>query len=265
MAEQLLMTGSVTGAAQPVVRKISLADLRDVLAKGIADFWATPTQLVFLCLIYPVVGLVAARAALGYYEILPLLFPLVSGFALIGPFAAIGLYEISRRRERGLDASWSNAFDVLLAPAIGSIVGLGALLLAIFAFWLGAAHTIYLVVFGNEVPASAGDFVYQVLATRAGWTLIVVGTGVGFLFAALVLVLTVVSFPLLIDRPVGAAVAVQTSIRAVRENPVTMAAWGLIVAASLVIGCLPLFVGLSVVLPVLGHATWHLYRKVVVS
>jgi uncharacterized membrane protein len=110
---------------------------------------------------------------------------------------------------------------------------------------------------------SVGAFVSDVLTTRAGWTMIVVGCGVGFLFAALVLTISVVSFPLLLDRDVGVEAAVATSARVVRTNPVAMAAWGLIVAAGLVVGSLPLLLGLVIVMPVLGHATWHLYRRVV--
>lgn len=107
------------------------------------------------------------------------------------------------------------------------------------------------------------DFLSRVFTTRAGWTLIIVGNGVGFLFAAGVLTISIVSFPLLLDRDVGAVVAVLTSVRAVLRNPLTIAAWGLIVATLLVIGSLPLFVGLAVIMPVLGHSTWHLYRKLV--
>jgi uncharacterized membrane protein len=122
---------------------------------------------------------------------------------------------------------------------------------------------IYRTIFGDAVPASVIGFATEVLTTPAGWTLIVVGIAVGFLFAALVLTISVVSFPLLLDRDVGPTMAVVTSVRAVVANPVPMAAWGCIVAAGLVVGSLPLFVGLAVVVPVLGHATWHLYRKVV--
>src|SRR5262249_37451426 len=112
-------------------------------------------------------------------------------------------------------------------------------------------------------PASISQFINDVLTTPAGWNLIIVGNVVGFLFAVLVLMISVVSFPLLLDRDVGAAVAMVTSVRAVLTNPVTMAVWGLIVAALLLLGSLPFFLGLTVVLPVLGHATWHLYRRVV--
>ena len=246
----------------PVIRKIGLADLKDALARGIDDFLAMPSHAVFLCLIYPIVGFVLARLVLGY-NVLPMLFPLAAGFALVGPFAAIGLYEMSRRRELGMDVSWRHALDVFRSPSIGAILVLGLILVAIFLTWLAVAQAIYVANFGYTPAASMPDFIQQVFGTPAGWALIIVGNGVGFLFAALVLTLSVVSFPLLLDRDVGAATAVLTSVRAVLANPVMIAIWGLIVAALLALGSIPAFFGLAVVMPVLGHATWHLYRKVV--
>jgi uncharacterized membrane protein len=260
MAEPHLLVGA--NLADPVVRRIGPADLMDALAKGWADFSAVPSHAIFLCVIYPIIGIGLAGLLLGS-ALVPLLFPLAAGFALLGPFAALGLYELSRRRELGLDVSAMDAFDVLLSPSIGAIVALGVLLMVTFLVWVATAHAIYVANFGYAAPASVGQFLHDVLATRAGWNLILLGNAVGFLFAAVVLTISVVSFPLLLDRDAGAAVAMMTSIRAVLANPVTMALWGLIVAALLLVGSLPLFIGLAVVLPVLGHATWHLYRKVV--
>ena len=249
-------------APLPAVRRIEIADLRDVLIKGVEDFAAYRTDVMFLCIIYPVAGLFLAWLTFGY-DVLPLLFPLASGFALIGPVAAVGLYEISRRREQGVDITWADAFGVVRAPAFGAILVLGLVLLAIFLLWLAAAYGIYLVTLGPEPPTSIGAFLRDVFTTGAGWALIVVGVGVGFLFALLVLMISVVSFPLLLDRDGGLYTAVVTSIRAVLANPVPMAVWGLIVAGALVLGTIPVFLGLIIVMPVLGHATWHLYRKVV--
>ena len=257
-----ILFGAGTRPAQPVVRKIGLADLRDALAKGADDFYAMPTHAMFLCIIYPIVGFALARIAFGY-SILPLLYPLASGFALVGPIAALGLYELSRRREAGLETSATRAFDVFESSSVGAVAALGILLLIIFLIWVAVANAIYVANFGYASPPSIKAFLNDVLTTRPGWNLIIVGNGVGLLFAILVLTISVVSFPLLLDRDVGAAVALLTSIRAVAHNPLTMMVWGLIVAALLVIGSLPLFFGLTVVMPVLGHATWHLYRKVV--
>jgi uncharacterized membrane protein len=250
--------------APPAIRRIGLADLRDALASGLGDFAAYRSDVVLLCLIYPVVGLVLAQLVFGN-DMLPLLFPLASGFALLGPIAAVGLYEMSRRREQGMPVNWSDAFGVAGSPRFGAILVLGFVLLTIFLIWLAAAEGIYLATLGPEPPASAAAFASDVLTTSAGWTMIAAGIGVGFLFAVLVLSISVVSFPLLLDRDVGLPVAVVTSVRAVAANPGTMAAWGLIVAAGLAIGSIPLFLGLAIVVPVLGHTTWHLYRRVVAA
>jgi len=253
----------VSGTATPfVIRKIGLSDLSDALRLGWEDFKAVPSHAIILCVIYPVLGLVLFRMVLGY-SVLPLLFPLAAGFTLIGPFAALGLYELSRRRQRGEEAAAWDAVHVLRAPSFGAMLELGTLLLVLFIVWIAAADAIYIATFGHAPAASIPDFATRVLTTPEGWLLIIVGCGVGFLFAVVALCVSVVSFPLMLDRHATAIDAIRTSLRAVMKNPFAMAAWGLIVAALLVIGSLPFFVGLAVVLPVLGHATWHLYRKVV--
>ena len=262
MAHLHALAGSDASPALPGVRKIEMSDLKDALAKGIDDFWAFPTHVLFLSIIYPIVGLVLAGLTLSY-DVLSLLFPLAAGFALIGPFAAIGFYELSRRRELGLDVSWRDAFGARRSQSTDGIVALGLLLLTIFILWIAVAQAIYIANFGYAPAAPIPEFLRQVFTTRAGWMLIIVGNGVGFLFAATVLTISIVSFPLLLDRDVGAVVAVLTSVRAVLKNPWTIAIWGLIVAALLVVGSVPLFIGLAVVLPVLGHSSWHLYRKLV--
>lgn len=262
MATAHVLVGVGTETASPVVNRIAPADLLQALRSGLDDFSAMPSHAVFLCIIYPLVGLMLASLTLGY-SMLPLLFPLAAGFALLGPIAAIGLYELSRRREAGLDSDSTHAFDVVRSRSLGAIVALALLLTAIFLVWLAVAQAIYVAYFGYAAPTSIRQFIDGVLFTPAGWGLIIVGTGVGFLFAALVLSISVVSFPLLLDREVGAAVGLLTSVRAVAANPITMALWGLIVAALLVIGSLPFFLGLTVVMPVLGHSTWHLYRRLV--
>jgi uncharacterized membrane protein len=251
------------GIATPyVVRKVGLSDLSDALRRGWEDFKAVPSHAIILCVIYPVLGLVLFRMVLGH-SVLPLLFPLAAGFTLIGPFAALGLYELSRRRERGEEAAAWDAMHVLRAPSFGAMVELGTLLLILFVTWIAAADAIYIATFGHAPAASIPDFAARVLTTPEGWLLIVIGCGVGFLFAVVALCVSVVSFPLMLDRHATAIDAIRTSLRVVMKNPFAMAAWGVIVAVLLVIGSLPFFVGLALVLPVLGHATWHLYRKVV--
>lgn len=263
MANEKSIADAGTNLAHPTIRKIDTADLRDALARGVADFMVQPTYLIFLCVIYPLVGLFVARLTAGY-DVLPLLFPLLAGFALIGPVAATGLYELSRRREQGLDFTWWHVFDVLRSPSLRAIVTVGVVLAVIFVAWLVAAQIIFVMIFGDWVPASFTEFAGRIFTTSSGWTLIVVGCGVGFVFAVVVISISVVSLPMLLDRDVSAMTAVQASVDAVMANKPTMAIWGLIVVGALVVGALPAFVGLAIVFPILGHATWHLYRKVVV-
>ncbi|HJU19190.1 MAG TPA: DUF2189 domain-containing protein [Stellaceae bacterium] len=249
-------------ATPPRVRHIAAADLVEAVQRGLDDFMAYRSDVIFLCLIYPVVGLVLARLASGY-AMLPLIFPLASGFALIGPLAAIGLYEMSRRREAGAPIGWPDAFGVVGSRSFGAIVALGVLLIAIFALWLVAAALIYRATLGPAPPSGVVPFLHDVFATPQGWAMIGIGIGVGFLFACLVLAISVVSFPLLLDRDVGFAAAIATSLRVTAANPGPIALWGLIVAVGLVVGSIPLLFGLVFVMPILGHASWHLYRRAV--
>ncbi len=248
--------------APAAVSRLGLADLRWALTRGLEDFGASRTDVIFLCVIYPLIGLLLARLAFGY-EMLPLVFPLASGFALVGPLAAVGLNEMSRQREQGRQAGWADAFGVFQSPSIRAIILLGLILVVMFLFWLVLAQTIYDLTLGPLPPASVGHFAYNLIHTHAGWAMMVVGTGVGFVFAVLAMAISVVSFPMLLDRPVPLETAIRTSIAVVGRNPLTMAVWGLIIVAGLVVGSIPLLLGLIVVMPVLGHATWHLYRRAV--
>jgi uncharacterized membrane protein len=262
-AHPLRSSQEIRHAPLPAVRRIEFADLRDVLVKGLDDFEEYKSDVIFLCLVYPLLGTALAWLAYGS-EMLPLLFPLVSGFALVGPVLAVGLYEMSRRREQdGTSVDWKDAFSVVKSPRFGAILSLSLVLLVIFVLWLVVAYQIYQLTLGPNPPASIAEFARDTFTTYSGGVMIVVGVSVGFLFAALALTISVVSFPLLLDRDVGLYAAVATSIRAVAANPGTMAIWGIIVTGGLAIGFMLVFIGLLVVMPVLGHATWHLYRKLV--
>lgn len=249
-------------SAAPAVRKITLGDLRAALRDGVADFAAARTDALFLGILYPLIGLFIAMAEADH-ALLPLIFPTASGFALVGPFLAVGLYEMSRRREQTGQINWFDAFQVVRSPAIGAIAGLGTILIVLFFLWLGAAQAIYTLTMGPKPPASLLSFLANLYTTPAGWTMIALGLSVGFLFAVAVLAISVVSFPLLLDRPASLKTAITTSLCALRQNPVPLLAWGLFVAVSLALATLPLFIGLIVVMPILGHATWHLYRRLI--
>lgn len=248
--------------ARPVVREIGVADLRAALRLGLADFAALRTDVIMAGLLYPIIGACLIWAA-HHGNLVPLIFPLISGFALIGPAAAVGIYQMSKRREAGQPVSWADGFAVLQSPRFGAILVLAVAHFFVFFMWMLTAYFVFLVTMGPDVPASAAAFFTAALTTAPGWAMIALGIPLGFLFAVLVLAVSVVSFPLLIDRPVGLPVAVATSIEVARRNPGPVALWGGIVAGMLLLGSIPLLLGLAVALPVLGHATWHLYRRAV--
>ncbi len=244
------------------IRRMSLDDIRIALRLGWADYCAKRGEIVFLGLIYPVVGLIACLATFER-DLWPLLFPLAAGISLMGPPLASGFYELARRRESGDDPRWVHAFDLFQSPRLWPIATLAAFVAALFAAWMGCAWAIYSLTLGAMAPTSGAEFLQRLFNTDAGWAMMIVGDGVGLLFAIAVLAVSAISFPMLVDGRVGALTAAETSLRAVIANPVVFAAWGLTVAGLLVLGSIPLFVGLAVVLPTLGYATWHLYRRAV--
>lgn len=248
--------------SRPEVRQISVADLGTALRRGMADFAALRTDVMFLVVVYPMIGLLIAGLAFNA-ALAPLLFPLAAGFALLGPVASVGLYEMSKRREAGTPVRWGDAFRAARVQVMGPMLTLSLYLVLLFTAWIFAADMIHLATLGSDEPARLGLFMADVFTTPAGWTMIVVGMAVGFVFALVALVTSFVAAPMLLDRPVGMPVAVSTSIEAARQNPIPTLAWGAIVAVLLAIGTATAFLGLIIVLPLLGHATWHLYRMLV--
>jgi uncharacterized membrane protein len=247
----------------PAIRKITFADLRSSLEKGVDDFRHKPGHVIALAILYPVIGLILARLTFGY-KILPILFPLAAGFALLGPFAAIGFYEISRRREKGQDPSWWDVLGLVKSHSRGAILALGALLMAIFFVWIWTAEFIFEDIFGHEPVTSLSGFVHQVFETPQGIQLMIAGNLMGAVFALVSFSIGVISFPLIVDRDVSAPAAIATSLKAVTTNPLTMLAWAAFIVVVLIVASLPALLGLTIALPILGHASWHLYRKVVV-
>jgi uncharacterized membrane protein len=252
------------GETRPVVRRIGQADLKWALSQGWGDFLARRGDFILLPLIYPLAGFAAFALALNQ-SLLPMLFPAVAGLSILGPAAAAGFYELARRREAGLDSTWAHFVDPLKGRSRIDLAILTVGLIGLFALWLLAAFVIFRATIGVAGDVTLSQFITRLFATPQGWAMIVVGNLVGFAFAVATLCLTLVSFPIVVDRPAISAVsAVATSLRAVRENPAAASAWGLGVAILLALGCAPLFLGLPIVLPVLGYASWHLYTRLVV-
>ena len=261
MATNTVASRSRARAKIPV-RKITDEDVRWSLRAGWDDFMEMRGDLIFAGLIYPLIGIAAAVMTTNG-PLMPFFVPIVAGIGLLGPIAAVGFYELARRREHGLDSNWSHFLDVRKRPAADDVGVVAALLLGVFALWLLAAGLLYALLFGWHTPTSITGFLAEVLTTPRGWALIVAGGIVGAIFGWIVLALSVVSMPMLVDCDVTAGQAVGASWRAAHANKADMIRWGLAVAGLLILGSIPLFVGLAVVLPWLGYATWHLYTRLV--
>jgi uncharacterized membrane protein len=244
------------------IRRIHLNDLWQSLREGYEDFNAKPCLGLFLLIIYPLFALLLTLFLLGERP-LHMAFPVIAGFTLLGPVVSVGLFEMSRRRELGLDLNWRSAFQFVHSSSFAPILALTILMMLLYVAWLFMAQFLYTALFGAHPPASIADFITQLLTTRRGGALVFYGNAVGFVFAFAALAISVVGFPLLLDKPVSSVTAMTTSIRAVTSNPGVMAVWGLTVVGLLAAGAVLLLVGLAAVLPILGHATWHLYRKLV--
>ena len=252
-----------SAAPEIPVRKLSSSDLNLSLREGWNDFLSMRGDLIFVGLLYPLIGFVAAWVTLGY-NFVQFFFPLASGISLLGPFVAIGFYELARRREAGLESTWSHFFDVRKRPSVDGLGTVAALLVFIFILWMVAAEGLYAALWGTLVPPdSIGAFLTRLFTTPEGWALIVFGNLIGAAFAVVVLAISFVSMPMLVDCDIEPRTAVDTSIRAFRANKGMMIRWGFTVGVLLVLGSIPLFIGLAVVLPWLGYATWHLYTHVV--
>jgi uncharacterized membrane protein len=244
------------------VRTINDDDLRLSLRQGYADFGQLRGDLIFAGLIYTFIGL-AAVVMTTSAPLIPYFYPVVAGVALLGPVAAVGFYELARRRESGQEVHWFNFLDVRKRPTVDDMGIVAGLLLVIFVGWLVAAGALYALLFGWATPTSVGGFLSDVFTTPRGWALIIGGGAVGAVIGWFVLALSVVSLPMLVDCDVTAAEAVSASWRATHANKGEMIRWGIVVAALLVLGSIPLFVGLAFVLPWLGYSTWHLYTRLV--
>jgi uncharacterized membrane protein len=256
-------SGMQRKAAEIPIRKITHEDLSIALRQGLDDFLTFRGDIVFAGLVYTIIG-IAAVVMTTSKPLMPFFFPVVAGIGLLGPLAAVGFYELAKRREDGeQDLHWFNFLDVRKRASVDDMGIVAGLLLAIFFAWLLAAGALYALIFGWATPDTVGGFVAMVLTTPRGWELIIAGAIVGAVFGWLVLALSVVSMPMLVDRDMSASEAVSASWRAANANRGEMIRWGLIVTGLLILGSVPLFVGLAFVLPWLGYATWHLYTRLV--
>jgi uncharacterized membrane protein len=262
MAQENTLSGHHVTSNEITIRRIGVKDLWQALKEGYDDFTAHPTHVVFLCIIYPLFALLLTLFLIGD-DLLHLAFPMVSGFTLLGPVVAVCLFEMSRCRERGLDVTWRSAFGFVRSASFAPIAALSLAMMLLYVGWLYMAQLIFFGLFGDVSLTSISDFVTQVLTTRKGGALVLYGTVVGFVFALVALSISVVAFPLLLDRQVSVVTAVSTSVKAVATNSFAMAIWGVIVVWVLTAGSILFLIGLAVALPILGHATWHLYRKIV--
>ena len=257
------MSAPRSAPIEPIpVRTITDEDLRLALKQGWEDFRDLRGDLVFAGLIYTLIGL-AAVVMTTSRPLMPFFFPVVAGVALLGPVAAVGFYELARRRENGEEVHWFNFLDVRKRPSLDDMGIVAGLLLLVFVGWLLAAGALYALTFGWVTPTSIGSFLSAVFTTPRGWALIAGGLVVGAVFGWFVLALSVASLPMLVDCDVPAAEAVSASWRASHANKGEMIRWGIVVSVLLVLGSIPLFVGLALVLPWLGYSTWHLYTRLV--
>jgi len=246
-------------APPTVADNLTAADLRAALAAGWRDFLACPIYGLFFGAIYVVTG-IAVTYALFWRGEAGWLVPVTAGFPLIAPFAAVGLYEVSRRRELGEPIGWGPVLGALRGRGDDQLLMMGGFVFVAFSFWVIIAHAIFSIFMAESGIGGESLAVFQ---TQAGVWMLVVGTAVGALLAWGFYCITVVSLPMLVDRDVDFISAIIASMKTVRTNTGVMLGWAVIIAATLFVAMIPLFIGLLIVLPVLGHATWHLYRRAV--
>ena len=252
---------SISGKVDPVVRRITVTDIAEALGEGLRDFQAAPLYGLAFGAIYAAGGIVILLS-LTAFGLIYLAYPLAAGFALLGPFVAIGLYEVSRRREVGQLLSMRGIWSTVTSR--GEIGWMAFVTLFVFVIWMYQVRLLIALLIGlNASFSSLREFITVVMTTNEGLLFLAIGNAVGAALSLILFSLTVVSFPLLLDRDVDCVTAMVTSVRAVVMSPLPMIGWAAIIVILLIVSALPYFLGLLVTLPVLGHATWHLYRKIV--
>jgi uncharacterized membrane protein len=244
------------------IRRVGLNELMPALKAGFDDLRELRTDQVTIAVLFPLAGL-AVAGVIADRALLPFLFPVASGFALIGPLATLWYAALSRGRELWGEDAASHPLHLFFGPRGRSLRLLGGVAILLFLLWNAAAGVIYYLTLGTSHEKANAFFLIRVLTTRAGWEMIVIGCGVGVIFALITVAVGCVSFPLALDKPVTAIEAIRVSLTAMARNPLFMLCWGIVIVAGLVVGAIPGLLGLAVTLPVLGHATWHVYRRIV--
>ncbi|QSB44241.1 DUF2189 domain-containing protein [Tsuneonella flava] len=251
--------GQAQIAPVTVARDLTLRDLWAALAAGARDFLACPLFGLFFGSIYVGGGLFVGYALFAWKSPTWLI-PAAAGFPLIAPFVAVGLYEVSRRREAGLPRSWGAVLGALRGRGDDQIISMGVIVFVAFSFWMIVAHSIFAIFLAES---GIGSESLAIFTTQAGIAMLVVGGAIGGLMALAFYAVTVMSLPMLVDREVDFLTAIITSLAVINHNRPVMMAWALIIAVVLFVAMIPAFLGLLIALPVLGHATWHLYRRAV--
>jgi len=255
---------SVEPAREPIVRAIDLSDINEAWADGLSDFRAAPIYGLAFGGFYAAGGIVIVLSitalGLGY-----LAYPLAAGFALIGPFAAVGLYEVSRRREAGMPLTWPAVLSAIFEQRHRQLAWMGFVTLFFFVVWMYLVQLLVALFLGTRSYATLHEFLIALTTTPQGLLFLFLGHAVGALLAVTLFAVTFVSFPLLLDRDVDFVTAMITSVRAVTTSPLAAIGWAVTVVVLLILASLPFFLGLVIVLPILGHTTWQLYRKIVGS
>jgi uncharacterized membrane protein len=257
-----LLSASRPASARITIRKIGLPDLNDALRRGFEDWRACRSEVLVLAFIVPVAA-VLFGAVSAAPTLLPFLFPICAGLALVGPMLSLWFAALSRSREQGGVPSAETAAAVFDSPRLNTLQSLCFITVVMFLAWLVVAGVVYNATLGQSGPAGGYGFFLSALTTPAGWEMIALGYVTGALFALFALGVGLVSFPLALDRDVTVTQALSAGLQALLRNPVPMLAWGVIVTVLMILGTLPALLGLSVALPVLGHATWHMYRRLV--
>lgn len=251
------------GIPVPDVNALSFADIKFCLTKGIRDFIQAPAYGIFFGAVFAFIGLFVIQSLLVWQKSW-LMYPMLIGFPLIGPFAAVGLYEVSRRLESGKPLSWNNILNVVWQQSGREIRWMAFVLLFIFWVWMYQIRLLIALILGRMSFSSLQEFASIIVSTPEGLVFVVVGHLVGAFFALLLFSTTVISFPLLLEREVDFITAMIASFKTVMASPTVMLAWGVFVTLVVMLSFVPAFLGLLVVLPILGHTTWHIYKKAVI-